>query len=206
MSIETSVHAVSEVDETVDTRERLVRAAIEVFLEKGYGGTRVQDIARRAGFTSGALYVHFPSRTALLGEAIIREGDAILSSMVTKLAETRPGEGRIAGLLAELSGSEPSDLDRLLLEALALATRDADARAMLSGSLQAYVDTVLGRVREAQDGGLIDPELPPEAVAHVLLAMVFGAVMTNSLQLVTVNRDDVSSINDRLLRGLRPGA
>src|SRR4051794_9067987 len=72
-------------DPDLDTRERLVRAAIEVFLEKGYGGTRVQDIARRAGFTSGALYVHFPSRTALLGEAIIREGQTIMSGLTEQL-------------------------------------------------------------------------------------------------------------------------
>ena len=57
--------ASQEVVET-NTRERLVNAAVEVFLERGYGGTRVQDIARKAGFTSGALYVHFPSRSALL--------------------------------------------------------------------------------------------------------------------------------------------
>ena len=53
-------------------------AAIEVFLEKGYGGSRVQDIARKAGYTAGALYVHFPSRTALLGEAIMLEGRQII--------------------------------------------------------------------------------------------------------------------------------
>jgi AcrR family transcriptional regulator len=61
---------VLDVDPPVDTRERLVRAAAEVFREKGYTGTRVVDIARRAGFTSGALYAHFDNRAELLAEAL----------------------------------------------------------------------------------------------------------------------------------------
>ena len=49
----------------LDTHDRIVRAALEVFVEKGYGGTRVQDIAERAGLTAGALYVHFPNRSMI---------------------------------------------------------------------------------------------------------------------------------------------
>ena len=37
------------------TRQRLLEAATEVFLEKGYEGTRVAEVARRAGLTTGAI-------------------------------------------------------------------------------------------------------------------------------------------------------
>ncbi|MCB1028277.1 MAG: helix-turn-helix transcriptional regulator, partial [Microthrixaceae bacterium] len=46
---------------SADTRDRLVAAAVEVFLERGYADTRVQDITEAAGFTTGALYAHFNS-------------------------------------------------------------------------------------------------------------------------------------------------
>ena len=65
-----------------DTRDRLVQAAADVFREKGYTGTRVQEIARRAGFTSGALYAHFDSRAELLAEAI-----AVENSRMFELSE-----------------------------------------------------------------------------------------------------------------------
>src|SRR5262245_8876646 len=104
----------------LDTRERLVRAAIEVFLEKGYGGTRVQDIARRGGFTSGALYVHFPSRTALIGEAIIREGRTIMTDLAGRIGAATEGPEGVAEIVATLGTGEPTSLDLLLLEALAL--------------------------------------------------------------------------------------
>jgi AcrR family transcriptional regulator len=52
------------------TRQRLLDAATEVFLEKGYEGTRVAEIARRAGLTTGAIYGNFGSKAELLTEAL----------------------------------------------------------------------------------------------------------------------------------------
>jgi AcrR family transcriptional regulator len=53
-----------------DTRQRLLDAATEVFLEKGYEGTRVAEIARRAGLTTGAIYGNFGSKADLLTAAL----------------------------------------------------------------------------------------------------------------------------------------
>jgi AcrR family transcriptional regulator len=45
--------------ESGSTRDRLLAAAVEVFVEQGYEGARVQDIARAAGLTTGAIYANF---------------------------------------------------------------------------------------------------------------------------------------------------
>ena len=52
------------------TRDRLLTAAAEVFAEKGYDGAGVQEIARRAGFTTGAIYGRFRGKAELLLAAI----------------------------------------------------------------------------------------------------------------------------------------
>src|SRR3954451_12074125 len=52
------------------TRQRLLDAATEVFLENGYDGTRVAEIARRAGLTTGAIYGNFESKAELLTAAL----------------------------------------------------------------------------------------------------------------------------------------
>ena len=52
------------------TRERLVAAAIEVFVAQGYDGARVQDIARTAGLTTGAIYANYRGKADLLFDAI----------------------------------------------------------------------------------------------------------------------------------------
>src|SRR5581483_3785834 len=55
---------------TDDTRQRLLDAATQVFAEVGYDGARVQEIARRAGLTTGAIYGKFRDKAELLVEAI----------------------------------------------------------------------------------------------------------------------------------------
>jgi len=45
-----------------ETRERLLRAAAEVFAERGYDGTRVADIAAAAGVSNGAMYAQAMAR------------------------------------------------------------------------------------------------------------------------------------------------
>jgi AcrR family transcriptional regulator len=49
-----------------DTRERILDASRELFVEQGYAGTSVRDIADRLGMTKGSLYYHFASKEELL--------------------------------------------------------------------------------------------------------------------------------------------
>lgn len=46
-------------EEAEVTRQRLLKAALEVFSRKGYADTRLEDIAAEAGVTRGAIYHHF---------------------------------------------------------------------------------------------------------------------------------------------------
>ncbi len=48
----------------------LLRAAEEVFADKGVDGAKVEDIARAAGISKGAFYLHFESKEALLRQVV----------------------------------------------------------------------------------------------------------------------------------------
>lgn len=48
-------------------------AALELFVEKGFAATRLDDIAARTGVSKGTLYLYFDNKEALF-EAVIREG------------------------------------------------------------------------------------------------------------------------------------
>jgi AcrR family transcriptional regulator len=48
----------------------LLRAAEEVFAERGLGGAKVEEIARRAGVSKGAFYLHFESKEAALKQLV----------------------------------------------------------------------------------------------------------------------------------------
>ncbi|HEX9973110.1 MAG TPA: TetR/AcrR family transcriptional regulator [bacterium] len=59
-------------EEHETTREKIKMAALEIFVEKGYDGARMQEIADRAGANKAMIHYYFTSKDALF-EAIIRE-------------------------------------------------------------------------------------------------------------------------------------
>ena len=53
----------------------LLEAALDLFVEKGYAATRVEEVAARAGVSKGTLFLYFPSKEELF-KAVVRENIA----------------------------------------------------------------------------------------------------------------------------------
>ncbi|MGX7826108.1 TetR/AcrR family transcriptional regulator [Actinokineospora sp. 24-640] len=68
-----------------DAARRLMAAAVAAFGERGFHATTTRDIAMAAGMSPAALYVHFPSKAAVLS-AISRSGHEKALAMVTSAA------------------------------------------------------------------------------------------------------------------------
>jgi AcrR family transcriptional regulator len=51
----------------------LLSAALDLFVERGYAATRLDDVAKRAGVSKGTVYLYFPSKEELF-KAVVREG------------------------------------------------------------------------------------------------------------------------------------
>ncbi|MFZ4519753.1 MAG: TetR/AcrR family transcriptional regulator [Microthrixaceae bacterium] len=162
-----------------ETRDRLVRAAVEVFGEQGYAGTRVADIARRAGYTTGALYTHFESRADLLAQAIAAENGRRLARLTEDLAPS-PGPSRtaaeIAATLMGVLATEFTDSDQLLLDGLAASRRDPRVREVLGESLRRLGERLEERMAShpAPDPSAVRDA--PGALAYLGLLALLGAV------------------------------
>ncbi len=68
----------------------LTAAALELFVEKGYAATRLDEIAARAGVSKGTLYLYFESKEELF-KAVIREGLLPLLAEGEALMASMPG-------------------------------------------------------------------------------------------------------------------
>ena len=79
--------------------EELVAAALEVFVERGYEGTTLADVARRAGVTKGTIYLYFENKEALF-KAVVR--DTIVPVIAQGEALARSFTGSARDLLEQL--------------------------------------------------------------------------------------------------------
>ncbi len=79
--------------------KEILEAALELFVEKGFAATRLDDVAARAGLSKAAIYLYFDDKTALL-QAVIRQIVSVNLEMVEALQ--RAHHGPVAELLPRI--------------------------------------------------------------------------------------------------------
>lgn len=84
-----------------ECRFGILLAAQECVAEKGFSGTRMTGIARRAKVATGTLYNHFPSREALFTEVFRRVADHELKLAGIAVAGRGPVDARLEKSLGE---------------------------------------------------------------------------------------------------------
>lgn len=69
------------------TREKILQAAQEVFLENGFEMTRMDEIARRAGITKTMLYYHFSAKENIFNEIVKKVIAEIRQELKTNMTQ-----------------------------------------------------------------------------------------------------------------------
>lgn len=62
----------SRIEQKMQTRQRILEAAGKGFRRGGFGGVGVDGLAKEAGVTSGAFYVHFDSKASAFRESVVQ--------------------------------------------------------------------------------------------------------------------------------------
>lgn len=183
------------------TRERLIEAATEVFSEQGYDGARVQDIARRAGLTTGAIYSRFRDKAELLLEAIQRTSGADLAELLQAGALPRTDD-LLTAIGRSLITSGASTKDALLLEALVAGRRDPEASEMIRTNLAEHSRQLASVFVYGKGEGVVDPAVPTESAVTFCLALAVGLLVFRCLDVPMPAADEWSALVRRLVTAL----
>lgn len=118
------------------TRERLLRAAVDVLAEQGWAAATVATVAARAGVSRGAAQHHFPTREALV-TATLEQIFADLTAVTSETTETtettdttEPGD-RIAAVVERAVGIYTGKEFKAALQVWAAAASDPALRELI---------------------------------------------------------------------------
>ncbi len=165
-------------------RPRLVRAAGDVFAEKGYASTRVADIADRAGIGKGTVYEYFSSKEELLFAVFESINEDITMRMNAVLDEDEPTQEQLFNLLrlgAEVI-TEQRDLQPVVLDFWA-ASRGGGFEEMYRESVVASYTLYRRLIADFIRGGQKLERFRIDVDADALAAMVVAAVDGLGIQL-----------------------
>jgi len=87
----------------------MLRAALDVIVERGYADTRIADVAERTGTSPALVIYYFKTRDQLLTEAIRYSEDTWYDEYTRRVAQIPDAAGRLAELIAMncLPGTDP---------------------------------------------------------------------------------------------------
>jgi AcrR family transcriptional regulator len=184
------------------TRDALLVAAGEVFAEKGYDRAGVQAIARRAGFTTGAIYGRFRGKADLLLAAIATQSHDEFKEL---FAEGH-FEGRETDIIATLGSHLVTDEfdsgQALLLEAFVAARREPELASMLRELMDERSGELTELIEEAKRSGSVDPELDSFSIVRFCHAVGLGFLLFGALGLERPSPGPWDELIDRLIRAV----
>ncbi len=191
----------------------LSAAALELFVEKGYAATRLEDIAARAGVSKGTLYLYFENKDELF-KAVIRESLLpVLDDAERRMADY---QGSAEDLLRDFVatwwrsiGSQPiGGIPKLMV---AEARNFPDIAAFYFEEVIARSFSLLRRVLERGMASGEFRKVDPDTLQHVVFApLIMLAIWRHSFGVCIKSNIDatayVSQAADFIVAGLRAEA
>jgi AcrR family transcriptional regulator len=151
-------------------RESLLRVAVEVFNDRGYDGTSMEDLASRLGITKSAIYHHVPSKTELLRLAVNRALDGLFAVVAEPASNTGPATARLEHLVRRSVDVLVAELPFVTLLLRVRGNTEAERAAL--ARRREFDGIVTDLVRQAIAEGGIRPDVDAAITARLLFGMV----------------------------------
>ena len=190
-----------------ETTGRLLDAAVEEFVERGYEGAVISNIARRAGMTTGAVYARWAGKNDMLVAAL----DHVLEQLLPdrRIREFGLDELPVRDVMETwgaslLTSDETKDI---LVQLFGSARSSPDVEVRLQRFLNTHADQLSRLADRAVEEGFLDPELSTVATTRLIQAIGVGAHLLLSAGLEEhhhPSEQEWMALLVRLVSALRP--
>lgn len=190
-----------------ERRAQILRAARAVFVEQGYLSARMEDVAKRARLSKGAVYFYFKSKRELFDALVDEEQQVTLGFLEGAARDRRPAPVKLIEIglryLDYFAGLKTPPRFFMLMNEMAI--RDEKIRTRVTDLHQVFIDRLSALIAEGVADGTFR-DLDPLAAAMLLKALVDGLAGQSAVGL----RPDVARLTTDgvrlVLEGLATGA
>jgi AcrR family transcriptional regulator len=172
------------------TRDRLVQAAMDVFSQRGFHGTTVDDIVAASQTSKGAFYHYFPSKQGIFLNLLDRLAAMVETGVEAAISEEQGAMAKVEAALRvvlEVAAARP-DLTRILLiEAAAL---DPEMEQNRLGIHRRFA----GVIQRHLDRAVADGAIPPQDTHTAARAWIGAINEVVTQQLASRGGDPMASL------------
>lgn len=168
-------------EEAEKTREAILEAAEALFLRKGVSKTSLEEIARTAGMTRGAVYWHFKNKSHLINELVsqiyqpvaqvFNEFKTMEGSVIEKLY------GLFTNIFYELSNDEKTrNIFTILLRRCEYTEELTESEAQSNNLIEEFIGHCAQLLSEPDTAKSLRSDITPNLAAHMLHIMASGVL------------------------------
>lgn len=159
-----------------ETRERIFRAALRLFAERGYLETTVEDITEAADVGKGTFFNYFPTKEHVLG----RYGEERIEEIEACLERARAGEETVLTVLEELAtdlAGQSSESPELLRSVFAAHVSCAPVLEELQSRIRRGRELLREIFALGQQRGEIRRDIAPDELAALMRLIFMGVTL-----------------------------
>jgi AcrR family transcriptional regulator len=189
----------------------ILEAALDLFTERGFKATRLEDVASRAGLSKAAIYLYFKDKTSLLMTIVQATAGANINLAGNMIAQH---QGPVAPLLQQLLGFMAGRIDQSRMpDLMKLVISESRAHPEIG---RFYLDNVIGQAlplfqtlieRGIATGEFraVDPRLTVKCIVGPLVLAALWKSVFVPIGAEPINIDDLVRLHaDFILRALQP--
>jgi AcrR family transcriptional regulator len=187
----------------VETRDRLYRAALELFAERGFLETTVEDITESADVGKGTFFNYFPTKEHILAEF----GGERTAAVERALEKAKCTGGSVLDVIGELAADAAgqSNLNAALLRAIFAAHAScAPVRAELQKRAQLSRRMLAEMFQIGQERGEIRSDISANDLARMMQTTFMGVTMSWAINPELSLRKNANELWELLRPSLRP--
>lgn len=155
----------------LESRRRILAAARQLFVERGYHGTRPQDISKAAGVGHGTFYLHFGDKLdcfLAFAEEASAELEVFIDQHMKDVDTLEAGIREVVQAIFEYSEDHPGVLAAALTDINVLATGETEKKMPIDRWGEQWADIV----RQWGDDGMVARDIDPMFTGHLIVGMI----------------------------------
>lgn len=166
-------------DVSDERRHQIMDAAFAVFSRLGFERASMDDIAKEAGVSKGALYLYYKSKDAIIAKLL----QIFFDQAVKQVRALAAGEGSAATQLMNMTRQLTREMDRMVavqpitLQFYAIAARHAEVRRHLSAYFAVYCTIIEEVIRRGVTQGEFRGDADPSTAAITFSALFEGLAL-----------------------------
>lgn len=150
------------------TREKVLQAARELFIERGYEGATIRDIARAAGMSTGAVFASFADKTELFDAILSDDFAALQDPMQDAMVSAANTRDALVGMFGAAYSAHSAQLPLIQAALAASWTRTPEAEKLRRETLRPIRSLVIQTLERGVERGELVARFDLRLVADMI--------------------------------------